>query len=351
MPISAAQFSATRHLRPPASTGARQFVRCVLPLVSVIGLGTVGFYLVEEELSLWESLYFTLITITTVGYEQQVSSDAARVLIVVLLVLGIGTFTYTLGEVMRSALNFQSVWMRRMQSRIDQLEGHVIVCGYGRMGRSISARLAGSGASVVVIEQDPQGWQDAIDQGYLAVRGCGTDDAMLRQAGVDRAAGAACVMDTDADNTFCVLSVRELNERAFIACRADSQQSVHKLERAGATFVVCPYAHAGIDVANALLDPNHAQLYQSGPRSEYGFEISEMQIVAGSILDGRTIAEFGQHANSIVFVALRRPGQEQIIRPGGDEQFLAGDVVVAAGKVEELSCVLELAQSRAVEAA
>jgi voltage-gated potassium channel len=238
-----------------------------------------------------------------------------------------------------------------MQLKINQLQGHVVVCGFGRMGRSISARLASNGASIVVIEQDPQGWQDAIDQGFLAVRGCGTDDANLQQAGIERAAGAACVMDSDADNTFCVLSVRELNESAFIACRADSHQSVHKLERAGATFVVCPYAHAGIDVANAILDPNHAQLYKSGPRSQYGFEMSEMQIAPGSILDGRSIAEFGKHANSIVFVALRRPGQEAIIRPGGHEHFLAGDIVVVAGKMEELSCVLELAQTQAVEAA
>lgn len=328
----------------PTTTGIRQLLRCVLPLIGVIAFGTVGFHLIED-FPLWRSLYFTLITISTVGYEDHATSSAGQVWTSVLLVLGIGTFTYTLGEVVRSAVNFQFVWIRRMQAKIDRLEGHVVVCGFGRMGRSISARLATHGLTVVVVEQSPEGWQDAVEQGYLAVRGCATDDAILTQAGIERAVGAACVMDSDADNTFCVLSVREMNQHAFIACRADSQASVPKLERAGATLVVCPHAHAGIDVAHAILNPNLALLFRNGPRTEYGFELSEVRIRRDSILAGRQIAEFGKHANSIVFVALRRPGQETIIRPGGGEHFLPDDVVVVAGRVEELSCICEMAQT------
>lgn len=325
-------------------TGFRQLLRCVLPLLGVIIFGTVGFHLTEDNLSVWRSLYFTLITVTTVGYEDHVSSDAGRVLTSILLVLGIGTFTYTVGEVVRSAVGFQHLWMRRMQSRIDQLQSHVIVCGFGRMGRSICERLRDSGLDVVVLEHHPEGWQSAVDHGYLAVRGCATDDEVLREAGIDRAAGVACVMDSDADNTFCVLSVREMNDQAFIACRADSDASVRKLERAGATLVVCPHAHAGVDLAHAIVNPSLAKVFRNSPRSEYGFEMSEVRIGRGSLLAGQSIAEFGRHVDSVAFVAIRRAGEEVMIRPGGNVQFLPDDVVIVAGKVEELSKMYSLAQ-------
>ena len=333
--------------------GFSGIVRCALVLAGVMAIGTLGFYLIEgtkpeaeQPWDLWQCFYFTLITITTVGYEDVGTSATGKMFTSVLLVLGIGTFTFALGELMRIAVGLQPAWKRKMTKQIEQLADHLVVCGFGQMGRWICSGLRANGIPFIVIEQDERAWHSAIDHGFLAIHGSSSDEDVLVRAGVVRARGVVCGVDSDAENIFTVLTVRDLNKNALIACRANSEGSVRRIERAGATLVVSPHVTAGADITTAILRPHLAELLSHSPRSGSGIEMSEVLIKNGSPLAGKSIANVGMQVDSIVFVAVQRPGQETMVRPGGNESFQPDDVVIVAGKLDDLSQMYQLAKPR-----
>ena len=208
----------------------------------------------EPTWGVWKAFFFTMITISTVGYGDQGISPLGERFAAVLLLVGIATATYSLSALVNVAVNCQLEWKRKMQRQIDQLQQHFIICGFGRIGKTVCEQLAAAGESFVVLEKDPDSYQAALDQGHLAILGDSTEDPNLRQAGVTRARGVICVINSDAENVFITLSVRELNPQAFIASRADAEGASRRGKRAGADLVISPYTTAGLTLARAVLD-------------------------------------------------------------------------------------------------
>ena len=331
-------------LRLEAGQG-KMAAQCVAALFGVTLFGTVGFLLIEQDWDLWDSLYFTLITITTVGYGDEGLSEVGQKFATVLLLVGIGTATYSLSVLVQVAVSCQLAWKHKMQQQIDRLSDHIVVCGYGRIGRTICERLAASSVAFVVVENDEQAYQSAIDHGCPAIFGTATEDEVLHKAGVARARGVVCAVNSDAENVFITLNASELNKDAYIVCRAETEGTADKVQRAGASLVVSPHFSAGVDIATAILRPNLARFLQHGQLTDRDFEFSEVTIGEGSPLAGQTIRQFGQSADSIVFVAIERPGGKRLVRPGGDEIFRTGDVVIVAGDPKDLSRIYQAAQA------
>ncbi len=140
-------------------------LRCIAALASVTIFGTVGFRLIEQDWDLWESLYFTLITITTVGYSDNGLSPTGQKFATILLLVGIGTATYSLSVLVQIAVSCQLAWKQKMQKQIDRLTGHIVVCGFGRIGRTICERLAAGGISFAIVENHEPAYQSAIECG------------------------------------------------------------------------------------------------------------------------------------------------------------------------------------------
>jgi len=331
------QIAGAGPLSSPAAGQGTMALRCIAALVAVTAFGTAGFLLIERDWGLWDALYFTLITITTVGYGDEGLSSNGQMFATLLLLVGIGTATYSLSVLIQLAVNYQLAWKRKMQQRINQLHDHIVVCGFGRMGRTVCERLAAGEVRFVVIEHDEAGYRAAIDLGYPAIHGNATEDEVLRKAGVERCRGVVCVLNADAENIFITLNARYLNEGAFIACRAETDGAVDKVRRAGASLVVSPHYSAGVNIASAILRPHVAGAMQSSCPADTGFGLDEVDIPEGSPLAGQTINRFGKSEDSIVFVAIQRPGGETIVRPGGEERLQPGDVVIVAGAPTNLS--------------
>ncbi len=325
--------------RPPLDRveleNRRRILRCVLALAVVLAGGAAGFTLTEGW-GLWQSLYFTLITITTVGYSDEGISLQGKQFAVVLLLVGIATTTYCMSSLVQIVVSRQLGWKRRMQRQIDQLSQHVIVCGYGRVGRTVAEQLLKADIPFVVIEQNEQHYQEAVDRGLLALHGNATEDVMLKAAGITRARAVVCLLDSDAENVFITLSARDFNPKAFIVCRAETESAAGKAHRAGARMVVSPYYAAGVDVATAVIRPNLAQFLEHGRTEQDGFDLTEITIQQGSSLVGKTVAEVGQVSDTVVFVALKQPDGQTIIRPPGGLRFDAGDILFLAGSREAL---------------
>lgn len=315
----------------------RILVRAIAMLCGVILIGTVGFMLIDPTWTLWRAIYFTLITITTVGFGDEGISETGQKFAAFLLVIGIGTATWTLTTVVQYAVSYQFDWQRRMKKMIKTTSEHIIICGFGRIGHTICKELAATEIPCVVIDRDEDRIAEALACGYMAVIGDTTDDQVLRDAGLEQARGIVCVTSSDAENVFITLTAREINPDVMIASRANVETSARRMEHAGASLVVSPFLTAGIDLARAIVKPHLAELLRNSQRSDGDFALSEVLVESGSKLEGQTPRTYGQEEDCISFLAIKREGVGTIYRPGGQETFRPHDIIIAAGVPDALA--------------
>jgi len=216
----------------------RLYVALMILLV-LVGVGTLGFVLLER-CSLVDALYMTLITISTLGMrasEEVTISSAGRVWIMFLIVVGIALAMISLSIIVGLVVegNLRSILGRRQVNRkISSLSNHIIVCGYGRMGRIICRNLRDRGREIVVIEADDNATKQAEADEILYVLGDAGQEETLRAAGIEKANALVAALPTDADNVFVTLVARDMNSKLFIAARAEHSDSEIRLIRAGA---------------------------------------------------------------------------------------------------------------------
>ncbi len=316
---------------------SRVLMRAIAMSCGVVLVGTAGFMLIMPKWTLWRALYFTLITITTVGFGDEGISEAGQKFAALLLVIGIGTATWTLLMVVQYAVSYQFDWQRRMKKMIKTTSDHIVVCGFGRIGRTICEELAESSVPCVVIDRDEDRIAEAVASGYLAIIGDTTNEQILRDAGLERARGIVCVTSSDAENVFITLTARELNPDIMIASRANAESSARRMEHAGASLVVSPFLTAGVDLARAIVKPHLAELLRNSQRSDGDFALSEVRVESGSKLEGQTPRSYGQEEDCISFIAIKREGEGTIYRPGGQETFRPHDIIIAAGVPDALA--------------
>ncbi len=314
-------------------------------MLAVVAFGTVGIMLVEGW-ALVQSLFFTLITLTTVGYSDYDLSHAGRVFTIVLMVGGLAVVTYSAGQLIPSMFNHQLVWERKMTNRILDLENHFIVCGIGRIGRAVCRNLAHDGVPFIAVDPNPEEVAMVVEVGHLALVGDATDDEVLEEAGIMRAKAIACVTSSDTDNIVITLSARELNPELLIVSRAEEDDTIRKLQRAGATRVISPIRSGGVNIANAILKPNLAEFLDRTHDSGVDFELAEITVQHGSRLDGATVQERVWSHDGVTPIALRRPDLPTQMRPTPDETLRSGDVLIVAGDMMSIDALQREAAGR-----
>ncbi len=311
-------------------------IRCALIASAVMLIGTLGFSLIEESWSYWDSFYFTVVTVSTVGYGDYEISETGRMFAAFLILCGIGAFTYSLTNIIQIASDQEAAMRRQMKRVISDCKNHIIVCGYGRMGQMICRELDQSSIDIVIVELNERSVRKAIDDGRLVVEGVASSDDILLEAGIENAQGIVCAVDSDAENMFVAISARDLNPDCRVIARAESLDAARKLERAGASLVVSPHQMAGKTIATSLLHPRLSRFLGSNDRDGLYFELGEVVIEEGSEAEGRTVEEVGKEMRGLSFVAVERKGdhkdkEELIIQPTGRVEFHAGDVLIFAG--------------------
>ena len=255
----------------------------------VVIIGTVGYVLIEGW-GLLDSLYMTVTTIFTVGFgEVHPLSRAGSVFTLLLIIGGVGTILYGIGAMVEFVVGGQlsGVFRRRVVKRqVDRLEGHYIICGYGRVGESVARQFAAHEAKFVVVDNDPESLARAEADGFLVVRGDAATDEVLEAAGITRAKGLVAAVGSDAGNIFVTLSARVLNPGLLIVARAGSEDTVSKLERAGADQVVSPYGIGGKRMATLMLKPlvsDYLEVVTGG--GELEFRVEEFELTARVLRD------------------------------------------------------------------
>lgn len=324
------------------SVGSRHVVTALWVLLAVIVMGVVGYVLIEN-MTFSQALYMTVITISTVGFrEVRPLTTGGMYFTMAVIITGVsamlffltGLFEFVLGEY------FGDIWgRRRMKSSISRLENHYVVCGYGRVGRSVAEELHTQGKQFVVIEKDREVFDECVEDGFLAVHGSATDNEHLVEAGIERAVGLVSALRSDADNLYVILTARVMKPGILLVARADQPGSEDKLEMVGADRVVSPHKIAGKRMVNLMIRPGACEFLDvvtGGNLPE--FQLSELVVKGKSWFDGRTISGTRlRETTGVTILSVRKGGDASFnLNPAADTVIEDGDVLLLIGTPEQM---------------
>ncbi len=323
----------------------KPFIKIYISLLGffiILLVGTAGFMLIEHYNAL-DALYMTVITLATVGYmEVHPLSDSGKIFTIFLILANIGTFTYFItllstyfldGEFTRTYKLF------KMKDNIQHLEGHVIICGFGRTGKEAALSFKGSAIPVVVIEKEEGRHADELYHMKYMLHGDATRDETLLEAGIDKAAALIAALPDDADNLFVVLTARELNKKIKIISRAAYDTSVKKLKTAGANNVIMPDKIGGAHMANLVMNPDIKEFMDK--MSTYNsekFRVAELE-------SNRTItlADLNcWHSTGATLLGIRTPDGDFQMNPPSKAIIYTGNKLIVMGSSHQINLLKSL---------
>ena len=319
----------------------------VLVLAGVIIIGTAGYVLIEG-MPLFDSFYMTMISITTTGYREIGHlSDFGRGFTVFIISAGVVSLAYIAGRVLQFIIRFYLTQRRKMKKDIENLSNHFIIAGFGRMGRIIQEGLSTGGIDTAIIEQDQEIADELADRNILHIQGDATKDEVLKSAGLERARGLVCVLPTDAENVFTVLTARGIRPDCFMVSRALDPESEKKLKRAGADRVVKPVEIAGNRLVHLLLRPGVMDFIDLVVRgTSMDLKIEELEIGPDSPMVDRKITEFINREDlNMLVIGIYRDNGDFVYNPTADDIIMANDKLIALGKEHDFRKLKRLCRS------
>ncbi len=327
----------------------RRYLLLILVPMALVVVGTLGYWILEPKYTWFDALYMTIITLTTVGYaEDPPLHFQGRVFTIFLLIGGVFTLFYSASEIIRSVVSGEvqgEFGRRRMERSLAGLKNHLIVCGYGRMGRYVCQQFSHESLPFVVIDRTPELLQGFDLPHGIALPGDATLDEILRKARVESARAVVVVAASDADNLYITLSARLLNPGVFIVARAEGEVAEQKLRRAGADRVVSPYAIGGYRVAQAVMRPAVVDFIELATSTEHlDLQIEETRVEKGSQLDQVSLSASRMRQDlGVIIVAIKKAAGNMLFNPPSDAVMEAGDTLIALGRRQQLDQLEQLA--------
>jgi voltage-gated potassium channel len=317
-----------------------RFRLAVVLLGVVIAYGITGYMLIERW-DLLDSFYMVIITISTVGYQEvHPLSTVGRIFTSTLIVVGVGTMLYGFGVFAETLAdnafgNYRR--QRQLERSLKELRDHFIICGYGRIGTQIVAEFEEHKVPYAVIDQTEEAVGRLRAEGRLHIEGDASSEELLRQAGIERARGLICAVDSDERAVYIVLSARALNPSLYILARAGRPESIRRLELAGATRTISPYRMAGHLMAELAVRPALVDVLDTLHHGDAEIAVEEMIVSAGMAAAGKTIEEAGLlDASAAKLLALRRRDGTLYVNPSPELRLEVGDLLIALGSEAQL---------------
>jgi voltage-gated potassium channel len=324
----------------------RQTARLLAAVAVTLLGGTIAFRQTLHE-SWFQSFYRTVITVTLTGLDSVPRGDGARIASLLLVAAGLTIIGYVgavIVEAIAGGVLSGALAERRRERTIEQLNDHVIICGYGRVGRRVGEEFRASGVPYLVLDIHEDALAAAREDGVLMVEGDATHDENLQRAGLERARGLVAASDSDADNLYVVLSARAARPNLTIVARASGADAERKLALAGADRVVLPYTTAGRVMANLVLKPQvtaflDAVTTATGP----DLQLAEIEVRQTCAAAGQTIRELRiRHETGAIVIALRKPDGSFDTTPEPDTPIEVGDVLIGVGSPPEIRALEDL---------
>lgn len=326
----------------------RRILTLAIALLITIAIGTGGFVLIDGY-SVFDAFYMALITITTVGYSEiQPLSRAGRIFNTFLLFFGVGVVFYGIGVMTQTIIELELsefFGKRRIKRMIEKLNGHHIVCGFGRVGRSAAEELQRTGSQFVVVDASQSKVELAIKHGMLAVQADAKSDESLREVKIGRARGLIASLSSDADNLFLILTAKELNPNLVVASRVNEEQSERKLMRAGANAIFRPYNITGHRLAQALLRPYLFEFLDfSTSNVDIGQNIGmeQIRVAESSPLAGQSLMEMQLRRDlDVIVLAIRRSDGQMLFNPPANAVVNGADHMIVMGNIDDMQKLTE----------
>jgi voltage-gated potassium channel len=314
-----------------------RFILSVLVLLAVFLVGTAGYVIIEEDKNItwFDAAFMTAITLSTVGYgETWEVSKAGHLWTILVIVFGIAavsvSFTSLATVFISGELRSQRE-VKRMECAIEKMSGHVIVCGFGRIGGLVTKELMRRGLTVVVIESRPEAESALREMGIRFLTADATEEEVLLKAGLMKARALVVTVPHDADNVYITLTAHDLRPDIEIIARAEHTSTEPKLRRAGATRVVCPQVAGATMIANILTRPNVVDFVEIAGRG-LKLEMDEYVIGPKSPLAGKTLCDSQvRERGGAIVVAIKRADGETIYSPPPEVGLTEGDTLILVG--------------------
>ncbi len=334
-------------LKPHNCDHSSQIKKPFLPfilLVSVIIIGVVGYLIIwdKEGVSVVEALYMVAITITTLGFKEVMPlGDGGKVFTIFIMFGGIGSLFYIFSIAMENLFAIQKLnlrGMQRLRKKINNMSGHFIIVGFGRVGALAAYELKRRGESYVVIDKNvKENHKYFSDDELIFIEGDASEDEILMSAGVERAKGMIVAIGNSAVTAFVVLSAKSLNPKLNIIARSDDDAVAAKLKKAGASQIVNPYTAGGYKLASLAVNPNIVDFFDSNPRDgDSGFNMEMIQISDSSNWLGLSLKELDvRNKYGVNIIGISREDQRLSV-PSPDFRFELGDKVLAVGNIGQL---------------
>ena len=336
-------------MKDSANTFRKKLIISLILFIIVLLSGTAGYYFIEGW-KVFDSLYMTVITLSTVGFhEVEPLSKAGKAFTIGLIFFSLGVVAFAVNYGLKAIFEgeIQDVFGRRkLKKTLESLQNHYIVCGYGRMGKVICKELKHKGIQSVIVEKEHQDLD--VDDDAIIIYGDATRDDLLKSVGIERAKGLISVLDSDAQNLYVVLSARGLNKKLFIVARANEEGADYKLTRAGADKVVSPYHIGGIRIAHTILKPTVVDFLElTAKAGNMEIQIEEVVVEEASGLAGKTIKDADIRAkNWVVIVALKKKNGKILFNPRAHTMIEVGDKVAVIGEPEHFSQFEKMARGK-----
>jgi len=310
----------------------RRIGQALLLLLTVVAVGTIGY--LALGFSALNALYQTVTTVATVGFrEVEPLSTSGKFFTMALILFGVSATLYAFGVLIETLIEgrlLDLLGRRKMERTIGGMANQVVICGWGRVGRSIATEMASAGRAIVVIDHDES---RLVDCDHPTILGDATEDAVLTAAGIDRASALVAAVDADASNSFITLSARAMRPDLFIVARARSLDSEKKLQRAGADRVVNPQSIGGARMAAFVLRPHVAEFVDVVMHEHnLEFHLEEFAVPPNSPIAGVTLSGARvQDRTGALVLALRDPSGAFHTNPPPDTPIESGHVLIAIG--------------------
>ncbi len=306
----------------------------VLFFFLIIVSGASGFYILEKNLSIFDSIYMTVLTLSTFGFgEVQPLSQGGKIWAMIVIIFGVSGFAMVVSRVNTSIIKFKEYKVKKMLNKIKKLRHHYILCGFGRMGAVIAKELDEKNIPFVVIDVNEEKIKKVNDLGYLNLHADATVDKTLSDAGIMHSKGIAITLDTDQDNLFVTMSAKNLNPDSFLLSRCSQKETGRKLKRAGANKIVNPYIAGGHRMTELLIAPylEDAVSINTG-QSDLDFVLEEVNVDVLPQLIGVKIKEtdLREKFNLMIICIIDESGNK-IINPDPEVTLNNGYKIILIG--------------------
>lgn len=300
--------------------------------------GTLGYHLIEG-MDIFDSFYMTFITISTIGFSEiKTLSIEGRLFTVAIFIFGIGVISYIASQTTQLLFESDIFLKRAMQKRLEKMENHYIICGYGSIGHRIASVLKDANLPIVIVENRDSSIERIHADKFVYVQGDAQDEKILKEAGIDTAKALICTLSSDKDNVFTTLLARELNPNLYILVRANENKNKLRIARAGADKVISPYDIGADRMANVILRPNVEHFIEKMTRDDsQDHTFDEVMISEGSKLSGKNLAEINVRSTyEVLIIAIIAAGERIKFNPKSTDVIHTGDSLIILGDLKKI---------------